>query len=78
MNGIGSFFSCLNASASLSRSLIQDATGGKTQVSATLMLISQCINTVVPKIGWLGLSNAVHFMFETVDQHNSILCTCIY
>ena len=33
MNGIGTFFSCYISSLALSRSIVQDVTGGKTQVS---------------------------------------------
>lgn len=48
-NIFGSFFSCLPVSASLSRSAIQQATGGKTQIAS---LISCSILTFV--LLWIG------------------------
>uniref|UniRef100_A0A3Q3JDU6 STAS domain-containing protein n=1 Tax=Monopterus albus TaxID=43700 RepID=A0A3Q3JDU6_MONAL len=38
-NGIGSFFFCYNVSSSLSRSLVQETTGGKTQVAGVVSSI---------------------------------------
>ena len=41
-NVVGSFFSCFMSAASLSRSLIQEGLGGKTQVGQGI-LQSQCL-----------------------------------
>lgn len=48
-NIIGSFFSCMPFSASLSRSAIQESTGGKTQIAS---LISCGILTFI--LLWIG------------------------
>ncbi|XP_062332312.1 solute carrier family 26 member 6, like [Osmerus eperlanus] len=48
-NGIGAFFQCFSVSASMSRSLIQDSTGGKTQIAG--LVSSVIVLVTILKLG---------------------------